>query len=62
MLSTISAVVGEAALNIENMLSKSAKGADIQYTILDLNALPKDPTVRKLKETEGILRVRVLKI
>lgn len=60
MLSRISQVLGEAQMNIENMVSKSKK--EIAYTLLDVNDLPKGPLIQKLKENEGILRVRVLKI
>ena len=60
VLSMISGVMGEASINIENMLSKSRK--EIAYTLLDLSGLPKEPMVRKLKDHDGILRVRVLKI
>ena len=56
MLSQITSFFGNNNLNIENLLNK-ARGA-YAYTLLDIShAMPVD-TVERLKEIEGVLRVR----
>ena len=56
MLSRITAFFGDHDLNIDNLANK-ARG-NYAYTLLDLNhAMPRD-TVERLKEIEGVLRVR----
>ncbi|MDR1736445.1 MAG: phosphoglycerate dehydrogenase [Oscillospiraceae bacterium] len=60
MLSTASAVLGDAGLNIESMLSKSKK--DYAYTLMDISDLPKKAIIQNLESRDGILRVRVLKL
>ncbi len=56
MLARITTFFGGHDLNIENLANKSR--GDFAYTLLDINhAMPKD-TVERLKEIEGVLRVR----
>ncbi len=56
MLSQITSFFGQNGLNIENLQNK-ARGA-YAYTLLDIShAMPVD-TVERLKEIEGVLRVR----
>ena len=56
MLSQITAFFGSQGLNIENMANKSR--GDYAYTLLDIShPLPHD-TVERLKEIDGVIRVR----
>ncbi len=56
MISQIASFFGKNGLNIESLHSKS-KG-DYEYTLLDLDAQMPHDTVERLKEIEGVLRVR----
>jgi len=56
MLSQITAFFGSQGLNIENMANKGR--GEYAYTLLDLShPMPRD-TVERLKEIEGVIRVR----
>ena len=56
MLSQITTFFGSQGLNIDNMANK-ARG-DYAYTLLDLtHPMPRD-TVERLKEIDGVIRVR----
>ena len=56
MLSQITTFFGGHGLNIENLANKSR--GNYAYTLIDINqAMPHD-TVERLKEIEGVLRVR----
>jgi D-3-phosphoglycerate dehydrogenase len=60
IISEITASMGEAGINIENMVSKSKK--ELAYTILDLSGgTPGTSTLERLKNNKDITRVRVLK-
>ena len=59
MLSQITSFFGKNGLNIENLLNK-AKG-QYAYTILDISHKMPDDTTERLKEIEGVLRVRRVK-
>lgn len=58
ILSQITTVVGEAGLNIENMINKS-KG-DNAYTMLDVTGTVTDDVVAKLTAIDGVVKVRVI--
>ena len=58
MVGQISTALGEAGLNIEDLLNKSR--GDIAYTIVDLDGPVPEATVTALRETEGVLAVRAL--
>ena len=58
ILSQITTVLGEAGLNIENMINKS-KG-DNAYTLLDVTGNVTDDMVAKLTAVDGIVKVRVI--
>ena len=58
MLSQITAFFGRNGLNIDNLASKSR--GDYEYTLLDITAPMPHDTVERLKEIEGVLRVRRL--
>ena len=56
MLSQITSFFGSQGLNIENMANKGR--GDYAYTLLDLShPMPRD-TVERLKEIQGVIRVR----
>ncbi|MBQ3646357.1 MAG: phosphoglycerate dehydrogenase [Synergistaceae bacterium] len=59
MLSQITSFFGKNKLNIENLLNK-AKG-QYAYTVLDISHKMPDDTTERLKEIEGVLRVRRVK-
>ncbi len=56
MLSQITAFFGKNSLNIENLSSK-VKG-EYEYTLIDLSSRMPEDTEERLKEIEGVLRVR----
>ena len=58
MLSQITSFFGSNGLNIDNLASKSR--GDYEYTLLDITAPMPHDTVERLKEIEGVLRVRRL--
>ncbi|MCR5320809.1 MAG: phosphoglycerate dehydrogenase [Lachnospiraceae bacterium] len=59
MITRFTAHLGSAGINISDMNSKS-KG-EYAYTIIDIDGeLPED-VVNKLQETEGVIRIRVIK-
>ncbi len=58
MLTSITAVVAENNVNIENMLNKS-KG-DFAYTMVDIAKADTEAIISKLKDIQGIIRVRVI--
>ena len=56
MLSQITSFFGSQGLNIENLANKSR--GDFAYTLLDIShPMPRD-TVERLKEIDGVIRVR----
>lgn len=59
MLSQITSFFGRNDLNIENLLNK-AKG-QYAYTLVDISHKMPDDTTERLKEIEGVLRVRRVK-
>jgi D-3-phosphoglycerate dehydrogenase len=58
MVGQISTAMAKAEINIHNMVNKSR--GDIAYTMLDLDSLPPDAAVAKIRAIEGVLNVRVL--
>lgn len=58
MVGQISTALGEAGLNIEDLLNKSR--GDIAYTIVDLDGPIPEETVTALRQTDGVLAVRTL--
>lgn len=59
MLNSFSAAVSELGFNIEHMLNKSKK--DYAYTIMDVSGEISETTENKLKNIDGVMRVRVIK-
>ena len=59
MLSQITSFFGRNGLNIENLLNK-AKG-QYAYTLLDISHKMPDDTTERLREIDGVLRVRRVK-
>lgn len=58
MISQITAITTEAALNIENMVNKSKK--DMAYTMLDVTGKVGKELQAKLTDIPAVIRVRVL--
>ena len=59
-ISKITTVLGNAGVNIENMLSNSKK--DFAYTMIDATGKDiDDDTVKKLSAVDNVIRVRVIK-
>ncbi|HBC58218.1 MAG TPA: 3-phosphoglycerate dehydrogenase [Gammaproteobacteria bacterium] len=58
MVSKISAVIGDANLNIIDLLNKSR--GDLAYTMIDLEGEVAAEVIQKLCEIEGVLAVRVV--
>ena len=59
MISNFTTVFGKYAINITDMINKS-KG-DWAYTMLDLESKVSDEVLNELRNSEGVVRVRVIK-
>lgn len=58
MISTLTGVLANIGVNIENMQSKSKK--EHAYTILDVTGNVNEDTVKAIKDNDGIIFVRVI--
>ena len=58
MISTLTGVLANIGVNIENMQSKSKK--EYAYTILDVTGNVNDGTVKAINDNDGIIFVRVI--
>ncbi|MFI3227280.1 MAG: phosphoglycerate dehydrogenase [Clostridia bacterium] len=59
MVGTISTILANAHINIENMANRSM--GDVAYTIIETNSDVTDAMVEEIKANAGIIRVRVIK-
>lgn len=59
VISALTTALGDAGLNIENMLNKSKK--DYAYTLLDVAGDVSDDVVAKLAAVDTVIKVRVIK-
>ena len=59
MIAQYTSVLGDADINIEDMMNKS-KG-DYAYTLLDVDTPVTKEVAAKLEAIEGVLKVRVVK-
>lgn len=59
VISALTAALGDAGINIDNMLNKSKK--DYAYTMIDTSADISDAVVDKLKSVDTVIKVRVIK-
>ncbi len=59
VISALTTALGDAGINIDNMLNKSKK--DYAYTMIDTSADISDAVVEKLKAVDTVIRVRVIK-
>ncbi|MDO5416980.1 MAG: phosphoglycerate dehydrogenase [Lachnospiraceae bacterium] len=59
MIGQITAILAEQNVNISDMTNKSRD--KFAYTLLDLENAAEENTIQKLKEIQGVLRVRVVK-
>lgn len=58
MLTSITSIVAENNVNIENMLNKSR--GNYAYTMLDVSGIDDDDILRQIKAVSGIIRVRIV--
>lgn len=58
MLTSITSIVAENNVNIENMLNKSR--GDYAYTILDVSGINDDEILTKIMSVDGIIRARII--
>jgi D-3-phosphoglycerate dehydrogenase len=59
MVAQISTAFSQDSINIENMLNKSKK--EFAYTILDVSGEDVEKVVERLRDIEGVIRVRVIR-
>lgn len=59
VISALTTALGDAGINIDNMLNKSKK--DYAYTMIDTSADISDAVVEKLKAVDTVIKVRVIK-
>ncbi len=59
VISALTTAIGDAGLNIDNMLNKSKK--DYAYTLLDVAGDVNDSVVEKLSAIDTVIKVRVIK-
>ncbi len=59
MITKFTSILGDAGINISDMINKS-KG-EVAYTMLDLESKPDESIVEKLRNVNGVFRVRVVK-
>lgn len=59
MLSQYTTILGDAGINIDGMANKSR--GDYAYALIDVNTPITDEVVERLRNTEGVLRVRKVK-
>lgn len=59
VISALTSALGNAGINIDNMLNKSKK--DYAYTMIDTSADISDAVVEKLKAVDTVIKVRVIK-
>lgn len=59
IIAQITSAVGEAGLNIDNMVNASKK--DYAYTMLDIAGDVTDAVADKMSSVDGIIKVRVIK-
>lgn len=59
VISALTTALGDAGLNIDNMLNKSKK--DYAYTLLDVAGNVSDDVVAKLAAVDTVIKVRVIK-
>lgn len=58
MVAQISAVVGDAGLNISNLLNSSR--GDLAYTLIDVDGGVSPDLLKRIRATDGVLRVRAV--
>ena len=58
MISRLTAIVGDAGLNISDMTNKSR--GEYAYSLFDLDSAVTDDVVKALNAVDDVLRVRVI--
>jgi D-3-phosphoglycerate dehydrogenase len=58
MLSHILTLIGDDGLNVADLLNKSV--GDVAYNIIDLNGVPQDSLLAKIRGLQGVINLRVI--
>lgn len=58
MLSAFTTILSESGINIANIVNKSKK--DIAYTMIETDGMPTEDMIKKIENTDGVIRVRLL--
>lgn len=58
MLSAFTTILSESGINIANIVNKSKK--DIAYTMIETDGAPTEEMIKKIENTDGVIRVRLL--
>ena len=58
MIVRFSSVLSEAGINIPNMANKSR--GDAAYTLIDCDTTPEEEIIEKIRQIDGVKKVRVI--
>ena len=58
MLSHILTLIGDAGLNVADLLNKSV--GDIAYNIIDLDEVPREELLDQISSLEGVINLRLI--
>ena len=58
MLSHILTLIGDADLNVADLLNKSV--GDIAYNIVDLDGVPQEGLLNQIRTLEGVINLRLI--
>lgn len=58
MIVSFTSVLSQAGINLPNMANKSRGGA--AYTLIDCDTLPNEETIEKIRQIDGVKKVRVI--
>ncbi len=58
IVGSVTSILGENNINIDNMLNKSKK--DFAYTLISVDSKPDESICSKLKEIDGIINIRII--
>ncbi len=59
IIAKFTTILGDADVNVEDMTNKSR--GDFAYTLMDLGSAPDQDVIEKIKASEGVIKVRVVK-
>ena len=58
MLSHILTLIGDAGLNVADLLNKSV--GDIAYNIIDLDEVPQEGLLNQIRTLKGVINLRLI--